>query len=84
MSKSKPTSLLAKLTIKKKKGTIKKAEEKKLKQLLMIAAANNIRPIYQTYDSHNPFDPDSPHIRKRLHLHPNERFRRFGTWDKLT
>ncbi len=35
MSKSKTPSLLAKLKIKKKKGTITKAEEKKLKQLLI-------------------------------------------------
>tara|TARA_B100000427_G_scaffold56331_1_gene43983 strand:- start:618 stop:854 length:237 start_codon:yes stop_codon:yes gene_type:complete len=35
MAKSKTPSLLAKLKIKKKKGTITKAEEKKLKQLLI-------------------------------------------------
>ena len=35
MAKSKTTSLLAKLRIKKKKGTITKAEEKKLKKLMI-------------------------------------------------
>ena len=70
MAKSKPTSLLAKLKIKKKQGTITKAEEKKLKQL-MIAAANNIRSIQTRPDPreglrknidpkryHNPDSPD--------------------------
>ena len=45
MAKSKPTSLLAKLKIlknKKKKGTITKAEEKKLKQL-MIASIPGVK-----------------------------------------
>jgi len=35
MAKTKPSSLIEKLKIKKKKGTITKAEEKKLKQLLI-------------------------------------------------
>lgn len=35
MAKAKPTPLLAKLKIKDKKGTITKAEKKKLKQLLI-------------------------------------------------
>ena len=31
----------------------------------------------------NPLNPNDKPYRTKYQLHPNERFRRFGTWDKL-
>ena len=46
-------------------------------------AMHKIVPFMKTHSTKNPFDPDSPDVRTRTYLHPNERFKRFGTWKKL-
>ena len=63
--------------------TSKKKKKQKKRDKLLISNINKIVPFYKTYDSHNPLDPNSPHIRKRVYPHPNERFKKFGTWDKI-
>jgi len=48
-----------------------------------IALEHKIVPFMKTHSTKNPFDPNSPDVQTRTYLHPNERFKRFGTWKKL-
>ena len=53
------------------------------KELIASAARSVIVPFMKTHSTKNPFDPNSPDVRSRTYLHPNERFKKFGTWDKI-
>jgi len=46
-----------------------------------IAMHSKIVPFMKTHVK-NPHTGEDP-IRTRTYLHPNERFKRFGTWDKI-
>ena len=59
----------------------KKKLTKKDQQLL--AAAMKIVPFMKTIEVKNPFNPSQGSYRTKYQLHPNERFKKFGTWDKL-
>ena len=48
-----------------------------------IAMHSKIVPFMKTHSTKNPLDPKSPDVRTRTYLHPNERKRRFGTFDKI-
>ena len=45
------------------------------------SAKSVIVPFMKTHVK-NPHTGEDP-IRTRTYLHPNERFKRFGTWDKI-
>ena len=47
------------------------------------SARSVIVAFMKTHSTKNPFDPNSPDVRTRTYQHPNERFRKFGTWDKI-
>ena len=49
----------------------------------LASAKSAIVPFMKTHSTKNPFDPNSPDVRTRTYQHPNERFRKFGTWDKI-
>ena len=59
-----------------------KSKKKKTRNRdLLLAAHSKIVPFMKTHIK-NPHTGEEP-IRTRTYLHPNERFKRFGTWDKI-
>jgi len=63
---------------KQRKKKLTKKEEKEL-----LAAAMKIVPFMKTIEVKNPFNPAVKPYRTKYQLHPNERKRKFGTWNKL-
>tara|TARA_Y100001951_G_C11048697_1_gene134362 strand:- start:159 stop:344 length:186 start_codon:yes stop_codon:yes gene_type:complete len=59
----------------------KSKKKKKRNRDLLLAAHSKIVPFMKTHIK-NPHTGEDP-IRTRTYLHPNERFKRFGTWDKI-
>jgi len=50
---------------------------------IAMEAKMGVVPFMKTHSTKNPFDPNSPDVRTRTYLHPNDRMRKFGTWKKL-
>ena len=60
----------------------KSKKKKKRNRDLLLASHSKIVPFMKTHIK-NPYGKDKSKVRTRTYLHPNERFKRFGTWDKI-